>query len=233
MKSNKDFKEYIYRSYGLSRHTNRPRLFWSGEGKNNIDKLCSLDKCPKKFKPILGLSKFVKSDAMDDEGNLYEIKKLSISQLKKYRLYSEPILKVSPRKDSWGKGNPFFDSFESSKEYNEFIVSLMETNWWKKYNSIILDSITHSNRGIYCKDGFVPHTHLDFKWVLNQGRYSPIFDGYYRLCIVFKLKDNMSEEIIEFKKPKKSVLEFIKENNTVVKIKPKNRIIEFLKGLLR
>ena len=42
MKSNRDFEDYIYRSYGLSRHTKRPRLFWSGEGKNNIDKLCSL-----------------------------------------------------------------------------------------------------------------------------------------------------------------------------------------------
>ena len=211
MKSNKDFKEYIYRSYGLSRHTNRPRLFWAGEGKNNIDKLCSLDKCPKKFKPILGLSKFVKSDAMDDEGNLYEIKKLSSNQLKKYRLYSEPILKVSPRRDNWGEGNPFFDSFESSQEYNTFIESLMETNWWKNYNKIILDSITHSNRGIYCKDGFVPHTQLDFKWVLNKGEYSPIFDGYYRLCIVFKIKNENVSSKVDFVKPKKSLLEHVKE----------------------
>lgn len=211
MKSNKDFKEYIYRSYGLSRHTNRPRLFWSGEGKNNIDKLCSLDKCPKKFKPILRLSKFIKSDAMDDEGNLYEIKKLSINQLKKYRLYSEPILKVSPKKDKWGEGNPFFDSFESSEEYNTFIESLMDTNWWKKYNNIILDSITHSNRGIYCKDGFIPLTQLEFKWVLNKGEYSPIFDGYYRLSIVFKIKDENVSNKVDFIKPKKSLLEHVKE----------------------
>ena len=210
MKTNKDFKEYIYRSYGLSRHTNRPRIFWSGEGKNNIDKLCSLNKCPKKFKPILELSKFIKSDAMDEEGNLYEIKKLTINQLKKYRLYSEPILKVSPKKDNWGEGNPFFDSFESSDEYNTFIENLMNTNWWKKYNGIILDSITNSNRGIYCKDGFVPHTHLEFKWVLNKGEYSHIFDGYYRLSIVFKLKNTVDEDKIEFIEPKKSVLEFIK-----------------------
>ena len=211
MKSNKEFKEYIYRSYGLSRHTNRPRLFWSGEGKNNIDKLCSLDKCPKKFKPILGLSKFIKSDAMDDEGNLYEIKKLTINQLNKFRLYSEPILKVAPNKSDWGVGNPFFDSFESSDEYNTFIESLMNTNWWKKYNSIILDSITHSNRGIYCKDGFVPLTQLEFKWVLNKGEYSPIFDGYYRLSIVFKIKDENVSNKVDFIKPKKSLLEHVKE----------------------
>ncbi len=211
MKTNKDFEEYIYRSYGLSRYTKRPRLFWSGEGKSNIDKLCSLDKCPKKFKPILGLSQFVKSDAMDEEGNLYEIKRLSIKQLKNYRLYSEPILKVAPRKDKWGEGNPFFDSFNTADEYNTFIESLMETSWWKKFNNIILDSITHSNRGIYCKDGFIPHTQLDFKWVLNKGEYSPIFDGYYRLCIVFKITNDVESSKFDFIKPTKSILEHVKQ----------------------
>lgn len=210
MKTNKDFEEYICRIHGLSRHMKRPRLYWSGEGKNNIDKLCSLDKCPKKFKPILEFSKFIKCDAIDEDGNLYEIKKLSLNQLKKYRLYSEPILKVSPTKDKWKEGNPFFDSFESSEEYNRFISSLMETSWWERYNSIILDSITHSNRGIYCKDGFVSHTQLEFKWVINKGEYSPIFDGYHRLCIVFKVKESHTKDI-DFIKPKRSILEYVKE----------------------
>lgn len=210
MKSNKDFEEYIYRSYGLSRHTKRPRLVWAGKGKNNIDKLCSLDKCPKKFKPILSESKFVKCDAIDEEGNLYEIKKYSVKQLSKFRLYSEPILKVAPSKSDWGVGNPFYDSFKGSVEYNLFIESLMKTNWWEKYNGIILDSITNSNRGIYCKDGFVPHTHLEFKWVLNKGEYSPIFDGYYRLCIVFRVKDGVSNKV-DFVKPNKSILEHVKD----------------------
>ena len=93
------------------------------------------------------MSKFIKCDAIDEEGNLYEIKKLTLKQLKKYKLYSEPILKVSPTKNKWKKGNPFFDSFNSANEYNKFIESLMSTNWWGKYNKIIIDSITHSNRG--------------------------------------------------------------------------------------
>ena len=38
---------------------------------NNIDKLCSLDKCPKKFKPILEFSKFIYID-----GGLYRLQKL-------------------------------------------------------------------------------------------------------------------------------------------------------------
>ena len=79
----------------------RPRLHWSGEGKNNINKLVSVDKNPEKFKPILSESKFIKSDAIDKEGNLYEIKKYSKNQLKKYRLYSEPIIKVAPSRSKW------------------------------------------------------------------------------------------------------------------------------------
>ena len=83
-------------------------------------------------------------------------------------------------------------------------------DWWKRYCNIIMDSITHSNRGIYCKDGFLPHNELEFKWVINKGEYGPIFDGYYRLCIVFKVKEE-SHQNIEFIKPKTSILEYVKE----------------------
>lgn len=210
MKNSKDFEDYICRIHGLSRHMKRPRLYWSGEGKSNIDKLCSLDKCPKKFKPILSESKFVKCDAIDEEGNLYEIKKYSLNQLKKFRLYSEPIIKVSPSRHKWGKGHPYYDNFTNAEEYNKFIDNLMKTDWWKRYSNIIMDSITHSNRGIYCKDGFLPHNELEFKWVINKGEYGPIFDGYYRLCIVFKVKEE-SHQNIDFIKPKTSILEYVKE----------------------
>lgn len=210
MNKTENFEDYVCNLHGLSRHMKRPRLYWTGEGKSNIDKLCSLNKCPNKFKPILSESKFVKCDAIDDEGNLYEIKKYSLNQLKKYRLYSEPIIKVSPSRSKWGKGHPYYDNFNDSKEYNTFIENLMKTDWWKRYNSIILDSITHSNRGIYCKDGFIPHTQLEFKWVINRGEYGTIFDGYNRLCIVFKLKENNKDDIT-FIRPKRSILEYVKE----------------------
>ena len=53
-----------------------------------------------------------------------------------------------------------------------------------------------------------PHEKLEFKWVINKGEYGPIFDGYYRLSIVFKLKDNTA---IDFSPPKPSLLEKLKE----------------------
>lgn len=214
VKTGKEFEEYICRVYGLSRHMKRPRLYWTGEGKNNVNKLVSLDKDPEKFKPILSESKFTKSDAIDEDGNLYEIKKYSKHQLTKYRLYSEPIIKVSPSRSKWGEGDPFFDNFNSADEYNSFIENLLQTEWWKRYNQIILDSITHSNRGVYCKDGFICLEKLDFKWVINKGEYGTIFDGYHRLSIVFKIKENFvnSEEFenLEFK-PQKNTLEKLKD----------------------
>ena len=91
----------------------------------------------------------------------------------------------------------------------------MNTKWWQNYNQIILDSIIYSNKGIYCKDGFLSHDQLDFKWVINKGEYGPIFDGYYRLSIVFKIKEEIinDEEFdnIDFKSPPQTILEKIKE----------------------
>jgi len=215
VKTGKEFEEYICRVYGLSRHMKRPRLHWAGEGRNNINKLISVNKNAEKFKPILSESKFIKSDAIDKEGNLYEIKKYSKHQLKKYRLYSEPIIKVAPSRSKWGSGDPFFDNFKSALEYNNFIGELMKTKWWENYNQIILDSIIYSNKGIYCKNGFLSHDQLDFKWVINKGEYGPIFDGYYRLSIVFKIKEKIINdkefEEISFKLPPKTILEKIKD----------------------
>lgn len=214
VKKGKEFEEYICRVYGLSRHMKRPRLHWTGEGRNNVNKIVSLNKNPEKFKPILSESKFTKSDAIDDAGNLYEIKGYSKKQLTKFKLYSEPIIKVSPTRSKWGEGDPFFDNFNSSTEYNSFIDNLFNTKWWKRYNQIILDSITHSNRGVYCKDGFICLEKLEFKWVINKGQYGPIFDGYHRISIVFKIKDKFIEteeyEKLNFQ-PKKNTLERLKE----------------------
>ena len=215
VKAGKDFEDYICNLYGFSRHMKRPRLNWSGAGRSNIKKLISVDKNPEEFKPILSKSKFIKCDAIDKEGNLYEIKKYSKRQLKTFRLYSEPIIKVAPSRSKWGAGDPYFDNFKDVEEYNDFIESLTHTKWWKDWNQIILDSITHSNRGIYCKDGFLSLKSLEFQWVINKGEYGPIFDGYNRLCIVFKIKDhiinNKGFDNISFTKPEQSILEKIKD----------------------
>ena len=63
--------------------------------------------------------------------------------------------------------------------------------WWRRYNKTLLENIYKSNSGIFSKDGFIPHKDLEFKWVINKGSYAPIFEGYHRLTIVFRLKQKL------------------------------------------
>jgi|TARA_R110000782_G_scaffold19850_3_gene53982 hypothetical protein len=188
-KTGLEFEVLVRSREGFERYIKAPRIKWTGTGKNNMERLLSVNKNPNKFKPIMSESKFIKADARDKNGVLYEIKKYNISDLNTYKLYSEPIIKVAPTRSKWGKGDPYYDAFESCDEYNKFIYKITKTRWWRKYNKTILKNIYTSNSGIFSKDGFIPYTDLKFKWVINKGEYGPIFDGYNRLTIIFKIKD--------------------------------------------
>jgi hypothetical protein len=69
---------------------------------------------------------------------------------------------------------------------------MTKTKWWKKYNKTILENIYKSNSGLYTRDGFIPYSELEFKWVINKGEYAPIFENYHRLTIVFRLKQKLT-----------------------------------------
>ena len=77
---------------------------------------------------------------------------------------------------------------------------MTKTKWWRKYNKTILESIYKSNNGVFSRDGFIPHSELEFKWVINKGEYAPIFENYHRLTIVFKIKENLTikNKILKF-----------------------------------
>ena len=194
------FEREVRGREGFERYIKAPRIRWSGVGRNNVERLVSLGKNPELFKPIIEESRFIKADARDKEGNLFEIKKYFKKDLYKFRLYSEPIIKVSPRRSKWGKGNPYYDNFKDADEYNQFIYKITKTKWWKKYNKTILENIYKSNNGIFSRDGFIPYSELEFKWVINKGEYSPIFENYHRLTIVFKLREKLTfkNKIIRF-----------------------------------
>jgi hypothetical protein len=183
------FEKDIRLKNNFERYIKSPRIKWTGIGRNNVNKIISLGKNPELFMPIMEESKFVKADARNKDGSLYEIKKYSRKDLKKFRLYSEPIIKVCPTRSKWGVGNSFFDNFNGSDEYNEFIYNLTKTEWWKKQNQKILENICMSNEGIFSIDGLIPNSELEFKWVINKGEYGTIFDNYHRLSIVVKIKD--------------------------------------------
>ena len=183
------FERDVRKKYNFERYIKSPRIKWAGNGRNNVDKIMSLSKDPELFKPIMEESRFIKADAKDKEGNLYEIKKYSKKDLKKYRLYSEPIIKVAPTRSKWGKGNSFFDNFNGSDDYNNFIESIFKSKWWKKLNKKILENIYKSNCGLFTKDGAIPNELLEYKWVINKGEYGTIFDNYHRISIIVKLRD--------------------------------------------
>jgi len=186
------FEREVREKENFERYIKAPRIKWSGVGRNNVERLISLNKDPELFKPIIEESKFVKADAKDVNGVLYEIKKYYKEELNKFRLYSEPIIKVSPRRSKWGEGDPYYDNFKDCNEYNDFIYRITKTKWWKKYNKTILENIYKSNSGLYTRDGFIPYSELEFKWVINKGEYAPIFENYHRLTIVFRLKQKLT-----------------------------------------
>jgi hypothetical protein len=186
------FEREVREEENFERYIKAPRIKWSGVGKNNVERLVSLNKDPELFKPIIEESKFVKADAKDVNGVLYEIKKYYKRDLNKFRLYSEPIIKVSPSRSKWGEGNPYYDNFKNCNEYNDFIYGITKTKWWKKYNKTILENIYKSNSGLFSRDGFIPYSELEFKWVINKGEYAPIFENYHRLTIVFRLKQKLT-----------------------------------------
>jgi hypothetical protein len=189
-----------YSFENFERYIRAPRIKWSGVGRNNVERLVSLNKDPELFKPIIKESKFVKADAKDVNSILYEIKKYYKHELNKFRLYSEPIIKVSPSRSKWGKGNPYYDNFKDCNEYNDFINKITKTKWWKKYKKTILENIYKSNSGLFTRDGFIPYSELEFKWVINKGEYAPIFENYHRLTIVFRLKQKLTiiNKILKF-----------------------------------
>ena len=66
------FEREVRSREGFKKEIHAPRIKWSGSGRNNVEKLLSVGKNPEKFKPIMEESKFIKSDAMDNDGKLYE-----------------------------------------------------------------------------------------------------------------------------------------------------------------
>jgi hypothetical protein len=194
------FEREVREGENFERYIRAPRIKWSGVGRNNVERLVSLNKDPELFKPIIKESKFVKADAKDVNSILYEIKKYYKHELNKFRLYSEPIIKVSPSRSKWGKGNPYYDNFKDCNEYNDFINKITKTKWWKKYKKTILENIYKSNSGLFTRDGFIPYSELEFKWVINKGEYAPIFENYHRLTIVFRLKQKLTiiNKILKF-----------------------------------
>lgn len=183
------FEKEICIKKGWRSDSKSPSLYWEGNGKSWIEKLKNLNFNVEDFRVNLNKSKFNKWDATDGGIN-YEIKKYDTEKIQgKYILYSEPIIKIAPSRSKWKKGNTQYDVFPSPEKYNQFINDLMNSTWWKKDSEKILTKIINSSKGIQFIDRFIEKNNIEFSWKLNTGKegIAPIFEGYHRLSIVFKL----------------------------------------------
>jgi len=179
------FEMDICENKGWKLESKSPSLYWEGNGKSWIDKLISVDFNVEDFRVNLKKSNFKKWDATDQLGNKYEIKKYDVEKIQgKYVLYSEPIIKIAPSRSKWKKGNKQYDVFPSPDKYNQFINNLMDSNWWKRDATKILNKIVNSSKGIqFDNNVFINKNDIEFCWKLNRG-----WNGYNRLSIVFLLK---------------------------------------------
>jgi len=179
-KTGVDFEKQICESNGLIHKSASPRIKWLGTGRTNFNKIASVNFNPSNFLPDLDKSRFDKYDAVDNDGNKYEIKKYDKSHIKDWTLLSEPIFKVSDRSSMSRVINLFGNGdYEVSKEvYNDFISGMIEI-----VGEDLINKITSTFNGIYLIDDFVSTSDLEFRWKINSG-----WKGYNRLSIEFKIK---------------------------------------------
>jgi len=184
-KTGVNFEKKICQLNGWTKKSKSPRICWVGTGGSNWIKMTQVNLDPTKFIPNLNKSKFEKYDAIDANGYKIEIKKYSSQEVKSWKMYAEPIFKISEDKTVETVTNIFgYGDYDTSvKKYNEF-VEAVEQNVGQE----ILDSITKSNIGIQIEDRFIYQNELEYRWKIKKG-----WKGYNRLSIEFRLKP--TEEI--------------------------------------
>lgn len=179
-KTGSDFEKKICEQKGWVRKPKSPRIVWNGIGKNNLEKIISINFDPNEFYP-LSKSDFIKYDAITSNGEFVEIKKYNSSKLKDWVLYSEPMFKIATKLDLtkviklFGNGSLGV----AQEKYNNFVQSIYE-NIGDKY----LNEFVKLNIGIQFEDTFVPKSNIDYRWKV----YENAWGGFDRLSIQFKIK---------------------------------------------
>lgn len=173
------FEHTICQANGWTRVSKSPKISWSGVGRNNFERIVSVNFDATKFVPT-SKSTFEKYDAITEKGERVEIKKYKSVDLKNWKVYSEPIFKIADRKNValvtklFGQG-----SLEKAIEkYNLFVFDITKT-----VGQDIIDRITESNIGIQLEDGFIPHSKIEYRWSIKKG-----WSGFDRLSIEFRIK---------------------------------------------
>jgi len=160
-----------YRKVNIS-----PRIMWEGIGRNNFDKIKSLNYDVTKFIIIWEKSRFTKADWEGPNGELYEVKKYSRKDIDKWKLFSEPFFKMA------SKGRLKCMRVE---EYNKFVDEFYEYNKSNGTFDKIIKNICNSVSGIYIENHeCIPMEDLEFKIEILRN----CWEGYNRITLFFRLK---------------------------------------------
>jgi hypothetical protein len=174
-----DFEHLICEQNGWIRESASPKIVWSGKGRNNLDKVKSINFNPELFVPDFEKSKFSKYDAITSEGKKVEIKKYKLSKFDGFILYSEPVIKIATKSDE----KRALEVFGNKDKYNSFIKDLYENFKKNNIDRDILIKMTMGTHGIQVMDGFIPRNDLVFRWEIIDG-----WNGWNRLAILCRKK---------------------------------------------
>lgn len=180
----KVFEEEIAKKYG-KRVSKSPKIVWNGSGRTNLDKIISLNYDENMFFPTEN-SKYLKHDLVGFDGKFYEIKKYITLDLHSWKLYSEPILKISTKSalesviKKFGSG----DLQKSLLMYNNFIhrlfKKLTDDRTLEKIKNEMIKNIT----GMFIMDDYIKIENIEFRWVIIESAWK----GFNRITLQFKLK---------------------------------------------
>ena len=207
IKIGNDFELSICESKGWKHQSKSPIIRWSGIGMSNFKKIESLNFDSTKFKPT-DKSDYSKFDGINENNEPIEIKKYIKSDLNNWKLYSEPMFKVSTWKtlvsvinifgnDGVKRNIKLKDLYpECSEKYNNLIINGDRDKAIVKYNNFIdelsnseickdiIERITNSNIGIQIEDCFISQSDLEYRWNISTNDWA----GFHRYRIEFKLK---------------------------------------------
>lgn len=162
------------------KHVNgKPRFYWGGIGRSNIEKIYNADFDATKFL-LTDKSLFTKYDAIDQDGNNREIKKYFVLDASKWTLYSEPVFCIKTKgilaKAIKLLGNG--DINVANTKYNKFLDDVIIN-----LGQDIITKMTSTNIGIQFIDGFIPQDKIEYRWKVNTG-----WKGFNRISIEFRVK---------------------------------------------
>lgn len=182
--SGTDFENLISEQYG-KRVSKSPKMVWNGVGRTNLDKIKNLNYDEKLFYPT-DKTDYTKYDLIDSENNHHEIKKYHIRQVQDWRLYSEPVVKISTKPTLVQITNKFGDGDEESArtKYNDFMNRLFNHLNSTGILETMKNKITNNIKGMFLIDGYLKITEIDFRWKIIESSWK----GFNRITLEFKNK---------------------------------------------